>query len=64
MEAFLSNFICARTYVLVGFEKWDEILKTPAPDSTQRIPTAAWHFARTLALAAKGNTAAAEKAMK
>ena len=61
MEGFLSNFICARTYVMVGFEKWDDILKTPAPDSAQHIPTAAWHFARTLALAAKGNTAAAEQ---
>src|SRR5207302_638277 len=59
MEGFLSNFICAPVYVLVGFERWDDILKLPQPDRTNRIALAAWHFARTLAYAAKGNTTAA-----
>jgi len=61
MEGYLSSFMCARDYVSVAFERWDDILKMPAPDASQQIPLAAWHFARTLAYGAKGNTAAAQK---
>ncbi|HEY4283707.1 MAG TPA: hypothetical protein VGM62_11645 [Chthoniobacterales bacterium] len=61
MEGFLSNFICARMYVLVAFEGWDDILKLPPPKVAYPIQVAAWHFGRTLAFAAKSNATAAEQ---
>jgi tetratricopeptide (TPR) repeat protein len=46
--------------VLVRFAKWDEVLALPAPDSSLAGATMMWHFARTCAFAAKGQTAQAE----
>src|SRR5205085_3215106 len=59
MQGFLSNFVCAPFYILVAFERWDQILQLPKPSSL--IPLAAWHFSRTLALAAKGNSGQAQQ---
>lgn len=61
MEGFLSNFISAQTYIAVAFERWDDILKMPAPDARHQIAMAAWHFGRAQAYGARGNTAAAQK---
>lgn len=47
--------------VQLRFQRWDEILQTPAPDSTSLIVNALWHFARSLAFAGKGTTVAARR---
>lgn len=39
--------------IQVRFQRWDEILQTPAPDSTWLTVNALWHFARSLAFAGK-----------
>lgn len=41
----------------VRFGLWDEILKEPAPPAGMPFRRAAWHYARGMALAAKGNVA-------
>jgi hypothetical protein len=57
----LEGFLPAPMLVLVGFERWDEILRLPAPDASLGITNAIWHFARGRAQAAKGNVADAER---
>ncbi|MGD9903747.1 MAG: tetratricopeptide repeat protein [Vicinamibacterales bacterium] len=47
----------------VRFGRWDAILKEPAPPDTSVFMTAAWHFARGMALVATGRTAEAEQAL-
>src|SRR6266404_1574782 len=37
--------------VLMGFERWNDILKLARPDPSLIYTTAQWHFARALALA-------------
>jgi tetratricopeptide (TPR) repeat protein len=39
--------------IQVRFQRWDEILQAPAPDSTWLTVNALWHFARSLAFAGK-----------
>ncbi|HEX7330827.1 MAG TPA: alpha/beta fold hydrolase [Pyrinomonadaceae bacterium] len=46
---------------MTRFGKWDEILKEPKPDPSQKIVTAFWHFARGSAYAASKQTAKAEE---
>lgn len=41
-------------FALARFGKWDEILAEPAPNEKARYTTAAWHYARGLALANQG----------
>jgi tetratricopeptide (TPR) repeat protein len=45
---------------LVRFGKWDEILKEPKPNSSLKITTGFWHFARGSAYAASKQAANAE----
>ncbi len=51
-----------RYFTQARFGKWNEILKDPAPPAEFTYTTGAWHYARGLALAAKGrpNDAIAE----
>jgi len=58
----LEGFMTIPIAVNVRFHKWDETLKMPRPDPGMKITTVFWHFARGMALAAKGkvNEAAAE----
>jgi tetratricopeptide (TPR) repeat protein len=46
--------------VEVRFQKWDQILATPQPAAAMQTTTVYWHFARGMALAAKGRVAEAE----
>ena len=55
----LEGFLPTPMLVLVGFERWPDILKLPAPDPSLAMTTAVWHFARGLAQANLGNTAGA-----
>ena len=57
----LEGFLPAPMLVLVGFERWDDILRLPAPDASLGITNAIWHFARGVAQAAKGNVTEAER---
>src|SRR6266404_667041 len=56
----LEGFMTIPIAVDVRFHKWDEILKMPRPDSEMKIMTVFWHFARGMALAAKGKVNEAE----
>ena len=53
----------AALFTLVRFSRWDDVLKEPAPAADLRYTTGLWHYARGLALAAKGDfdSAAAER---
>jgi len=46
--------------VEVRFQKWDEILALPAPAAEMKTATVFWHFARGMALAARGKVPEAE----
>jgi hypothetical protein len=57
----LEGYLSTPFIVLVAFERWNDILGVPAPDASLLIPNAALHFARALAQANLGKTAAAEQ---
>ena len=46
--------------VEVRFHRWNDILKTPAPDPSMKTATVFWHFARGLALAGTGKVSEAQ----
>jgi tetratricopeptide (TPR) repeat protein len=46
--------------VEVRFQKWDQILSMPQPAAAMKTTTTYWHFARGMALAAKGKVSDAE----
>jgi len=56
----LEGFMTIPIAVDVRFHKWDEILKMPKSDPEMKIMTVFWHFARGMALAAKGKVNEAE----
>jgi tetratricopeptide (TPR) repeat protein len=56
----LESFLSVQPGVPVRFERWDDILKLPAPSVNLKIANSMWHFARGVALAATGKLAAAE----
>jgi tetratricopeptide (TPR) repeat protein len=47
-------WIAAPLFVQLRFQRWDDLLALPAPDSAFLTVNALWHFARSVALAAKG----------
>ncbi len=50
----LEGFVTIPIAVDVRFRKWDDILKMPKPNPEMKTETVFWHFARGMALAAKG----------
>jgi len=56
----LEWFLPTPEYVLVRFNRWDDIVKLSAPDATLTITNAVWHYARGVAFAAKGDTPKAQ----
>jgi tetratricopeptide (TPR) repeat protein len=56
----LEGFMTVPLAVEVRFQKWDEILNLPQPAAAMKTTTIYWHFARGMALAAKGKLADAE----
>jgi tetratricopeptide (TPR) repeat protein len=52
----LEGFLPTPVLVLFAFERWDDILKLPAPDSSLLITNAVWRFARGVAYANLGKT--------
>jgi tetratricopeptide (TPR) repeat protein len=59
--AMAEVYLPTSIFVLLRFQRWDDILKTPAPDPQWTTTTGLWHFARGVALAAKGDVAAAQR---
>jgi len=57
----LEGFLPTPIVVLFAFERWDDLLKLPAPDSQFLTTNAVWHSLRGVAFANTGKTAAAEK---
>jgi tetratricopeptide (TPR) repeat protein len=60
----LEGFLPTPIIVLLGFERWADILKFPQPESSLVLTNAVWHSARGVALANLGKTADAEKEQK
>ena len=57
----LEGFLPTPMIVLFAFERWDDILKLPAPDPSLRITNAVWHSLRGIAFANTGNAIEAQK---
>jgi tetratricopeptide (TPR) repeat protein len=57
----VEPFAAKKTWVLLRFAKWDEVLAEPIPDPKFKILTVISHFGRTVALAKKGSRAEAIK---
>ena len=57
----LEGFLPTPLIVLFAFERWDDLLKTPPPDSSFTTTTAVWRALRGDAFANRGKTAEAEK---
>ena len=60
----LEMFMPYTLISLIRFNQWDELLKTPKPDSELKITTAYWHFGRGVAYAGKNQAAQAEAELK
>lgn len=60
----LEMYLPVKTYVLVRFGKWDEVLAMPEPDSSLPLQHAMWQWGRGIAHVAKGDVAAAEREQK
>ena len=56
-----QNYMASTYYTLTRFGYWNDILSQPAPPEEFRYLTAMWHYARAIALANEGETAAAWK---
>ncbi len=56
----LEGFMTVPIAVEVRFRKWDQILAMPQPPAAMQTTTVFWHFARGMALAAKGKVTEAE----
>jgi tetratricopeptide (TPR) repeat protein len=56
----LEAFLPQSTFVLLRFNKWDDVLAIPAPPAAQAVNTAFWRYARALAYAAKKDVANAQ----
>lgn len=61
MLPMLEVFTPTPTLMMVRFRRWDEILKSPQPDSKLVFTSALWHFARAMAYASTGKLDSAEK---
>jgi tetratricopeptide (TPR) repeat protein len=57
----LEGFLPTPLIVLFAFERWDDLLKTKAPDASFVTTTAVWHSLRGDAFANRGKISEAEK---
>ncbi|MEM9004905.1 MAG: tetratricopeptide repeat protein [Cyanobacteria bacterium P01_F01_bin.86] len=57
----LQHYYSMPLYTLVRFERWDDILATPAPDAALKYPTGIWHYAQGMALAAQDQVTVARQ---
>jgi tetratricopeptide (TPR) repeat protein len=64
MMSMVEAFLPTTAYTLVRFRRWDEVMKLPEPPSDLLYARANWHYARGMALAARGDIAAAQKELE
>lgn len=50
----LEGFLLYPLMMDLRFQRWDEILKTPAPRPDRKLLSAFWHYARAMALTGQG----------
>ncbi|HEV3243249.1 MAG TPA: hypothetical protein VGZ31_02430 [Chthoniobacterales bacterium] len=60
----LEGFLPTPFIVLIGFERWNEILNVAPPDPSLIYTTAQWHFARAMAFSGLKKTADAQAESK
>lgn len=60
----LEFFMPYTAVTLVRFQRWEEILSAPAPESELKITSAFWRFARGMAYAGRRETGKAEAELK
>ena len=60
----LEGFLPTPMVVLFAFERWNDLLKFPAPDASLAVTNAVRHSFRGIAFAATGKTAEAEQEQK
>jgi len=60
----LEGFLPTPIVVLFAFERWNDILKLPAPDQSLESTSAVWHSLRGIAFANMGKTSEAEQEQK
>jgi tetratricopeptide (TPR) repeat protein len=60
----LEGFMTVPLAVEIRFQKWEQILSTPAPDPAMKTAAVFWHFARGMALAGQGKITEAEAEYK
>jgi len=58
---FLEGFLAVPIHARVRFGRWDELLAMPEPPEWQLGTRAMWHYGRGVALASRGDTAAATR---
>ncbi len=58
--AMAEFFLPRPIFVSLRFQRWDDVLKAPAPDPRWTTTMGLWHFARGAAFAAKGETSKAQ----
>lgn len=56
----LEGFLTIPTAVLLRFDRWNDVLKTPQPDPSLAVATTFWHYAQGMALAGSGKPDDAE----
>jgi len=57
----VEGFLPIKTYVLVRFSQWDQVLAQPEPDRSLHLQHGIWQWSRALALNAKGDVAGAQR---
>ncbi len=57
----LEGWLPIPTFVLLRFQRWDDVLALPQPGDKTLLTRGLWHFARGVALAAKKDVAGAQK---
>jgi tetratricopeptide (TPR) repeat protein len=61
---FFESFLPTSMLISARFGRWDDLLKTAEPPASTPVTNAFWHWARGMALAAKGKTSEAEAALR
>lgn len=56
----LDSFMPTPALMMVRFQRWDDLLKLPAPDQKLSATTALWHYGRSMAYAETGKVDSAE----
>lgn len=59
MPDFMDPYLSIKLITQLRFNQWDDVLRTPRPDPKFLINAAIFHYARTVALAHKGDRAGA-----